>query len=237
MVTFVRPAKTAELIQMLFGLDKGRCRTNPFAVTRVTKRGCSISSKFFDHLFELAVQWKNSDKNINYMSQTYTQPFYGHYTLCLKKTGPTFTLSVTEFLISQGSVVTCLRWGGYCRMCFVANFLRFPAVQKFWKLVKIWQSYIKFKSGTFFETQCIDQTRGFGWSKVLLPSCPCWCPLPSDRQHLTFGDFLEIKRVNNQNCSVLCCVWHLCRVIHTHMWTVLKFACWFRFRFRFCVFV
>ena len=26
---------------------------------------------------------------------------------------------------------TCLRCGGYCRMGFVANFIRFPAVQKF----------------------------------------------------------------------------------------------------------
>ena len=47
-----------------------------------------------------------------------------------------------EFLISQGSVATCLRWDGYCRMSFVANFMRVPAVQKLWKSVKIWQSYI-----------------------------------------------------------------------------------------------
>ena len=32
-------------------------------------------------------------------------------------------------LISQGSVATCLRSGEYCRMCYVANFIRFPAVQ------------------------------------------------------------------------------------------------------------
>jgi len=36
-----------------------------------------------------------------------------------------------EFLVSQGSVGTCLRSGGYCHMGFVANFIRFPAVQKF----------------------------------------------------------------------------------------------------------
>ena len=40
-------------------------------------------------------------------------------------------------------------------MGFVANFIRFPAVQKFCKSVKIWQSYREFKSGNFFETQCI----------------------------------------------------------------------------------
>jgi len=25
-------------------------------------------------------------------------------------------------------------------MAFIANFIRFPAVQKFWKSIKIWQS-------------------------------------------------------------------------------------------------
>ena len=39
-------------------------------------------------------------------------------------------------------------------MAFVANFICFPAVQKFWKSVKIWQSYREFKGGNFFETQC-----------------------------------------------------------------------------------
>jgi len=58
-------------------------------------------------------------------------------------------------LISQGSVATCLRRGGQCHMSFVANFIRFPAVQKFWKSVKIWRSYGQLKCGNFFETQCI----------------------------------------------------------------------------------
>ena len=60
-----------------------------------------------------------------------------------------------EFLITQGSVGTCLRWGGWCHMGFVANFIRFPTVQKFWISVNIWQSYRECKGGTFFETQCI----------------------------------------------------------------------------------
>ena len=55
-----------------------------------------------------------------------------------------------KFLIFQGSVATCLMWGRYCHMTFVANFMRFPAVQKFWKSVKIWQSYREFKGGNFF---------------------------------------------------------------------------------------
>ena len=37
---------------------------------------------------------------------------------------------------------------------FVANFIGFPAVQKFWKSVKTWQSYREFTGGPFFETQC-----------------------------------------------------------------------------------
>ena len=53
------------------------------------------------------------------------------------------------------SVATYLRWGGQCRIAFVANFIRFPAMQNFWKLVKIWQSYRKLNGGNFFETQCI----------------------------------------------------------------------------------
>ena len=61
--------------------------------------------------------------------------------------------------VSQGSVATCLRWDGYCRIGFVANFIRFPAVQKFWKSVKIWQSYREFKGGNFFETQCIQDDK------------------------------------------------------------------------------
>jgi len=46
------------------------------------------------------------------------------------------------FLISQGSVATCLRWDVYCCMDFTANFIRFPVVQKFRKSVKIWQSRV-----------------------------------------------------------------------------------------------
>ena len=38
---------------------------------------------------------------------------------------------------------------------FLPYFIRFSAVQKFWKSVMISQSYIEFKGGNFFETQCI----------------------------------------------------------------------------------
>jgi len=35
-------------------------------------------------------------------------------------------------------------------MGFVANFIRFPAVQKFWTPVKIWQGYRELNGGNFF---------------------------------------------------------------------------------------
>jgi len=40
------------------------------------------------------------------------------------------------------------------RISFVANFVRFPAVQTLWESVKIWQNYREFKVWNFFETQC-----------------------------------------------------------------------------------
>ena len=64
-----------------------------------------------------------------------------------------------KFLISRGSVATCLRWGWLCCMSFIANFIRFLALQKFWKSVKIWQSYKELKGENFFETQYIYNYR------------------------------------------------------------------------------
>ena len=63
---------------------------------------------------------------------------------------PAEYLQKFEFLISRGSVATCLRWGGSCCIDFVTNFIRFPALYKFWKSVKIWQSYRELKGGNFF---------------------------------------------------------------------------------------
>ena len=38
-------------------------------------------------------------------------------------------------------------------------------------------------------------------------------PLPSNRQYLSCDACLEVKREDNQNCSVLCCVRQLCTMI------------------------
>jgi len=39
-----------------------------------------------------------------------------------------------EFLISQGSVATCLRWGGWCHMDVIANFIPFFSSAKILKI-------------------------------------------------------------------------------------------------------
>jgi len=44
-----------------------------------------------------------------------------------------------------------VRW-----VSFVANFIRFPAVQKFWESVKIWQVADSSKVGTFWDTLYIS---------------------------------------------------------------------------------
>ena len=68
--------------------------------------------------------------------------------------------------------------------------------------------------------------------------------LPSNRQHQSCDDCLKVKRKNNQNCFVLCCVQQLCTVICTHVNSLnlhvglaLHFVFMRLFRFNiFCVF-
>jgi len=50
--------------------------------------------------------------------------------------------------------------GEYCHIGFIANFIHFLTVQKFWKSVKFWWSYRQFKGGNFFETQCSCASAG-----------------------------------------------------------------------------
>ena len=89
-------------------------------------------------------------------------------------------------LVSQGSVATCLRWVGYCHLRFVANFIRFPAVHKIWKSVKIWQSYSKLKGRNFLRhsVEYIVHS-GFVDDVMFLRNCPYgvwhWQYLPERR--------------------------------------------------------
>jgi len=90
-----------------------------------------------------------------------------------------------EFLVSQGSVATRLRWGGYCYMDFVANFIRFPAAQIFWKSVKIWQSYRQLKGGNFLRHSVV------GWLRTVM-----LYPAQSRR-----GCLLATKAVDTMQCN------------------------------------
>jgi len=99
-------------------------------------------------------------------------------------------------------------------MGFVANYICFPAVQKLWKSVKVWQSYRQLKVGTFLETQCTFVF--FCLTGLVFRVFP---PLPSNRHHRSNGDCLEGKRENYQ-VSVFCAI--LCATIvhsamHTHI--------------------
>ena len=68
-----------------------------------------------------------------------------------------------------------VRWVMSCGFC--SKYIRFPAVQKYWKPVKIWQSYGEFKGGNFFETQC---RKSHHWVIDYVPQlhfttvCSCW---------------------------------------------------------------
>jgi len=46
-------------------------------------------------------------------------------------------------------------------MGFVANFIRFPAVQKFWKSAKIWQCCREFKGVNFLRHSGVFGLSGF----------------------------------------------------------------------------
>ena len=79
-------------------------------------------------------------------------------------------------------------------MGFVASFVRFQAMQNFWKSVKIWQSYGEFKGGNFLRHSVVskywpcltgaDRDFGLMWRKlqVCFPlqfSALLYSPIPS----------------------------------------------------------
>ena len=135
-----------------------------------------------------------------------------------------------KLVVFQGSVATCLRWGGHCSIGFVANFIRFPAVHKFWKSVKIWQSYGEFKGGNFFETQCRIFTCTFSHPHMtfvlLWPwPCPICCSCVSDLDPIIltlrtwcryFGDVSKYKKWSLYR-SRFSIIW--ARTLHTHTHT------------------
>jgi len=71
---------------------------------------------------------------------------------CWKSYGIQWHLTVCqefEFVISHGSVVTCLRWGGSCHISFVANFTCFSAMQNFANQLRFDKVTDSLKVGTF----------------------------------------------------------------------------------------
>jgi len=59
-----------------------------------------------------------------------------------------------ELLIFQGRAATYLRCDGQVLHDFVANFICFPAVKEFGKMVKFDKVIVDYKVETFFATRC-----------------------------------------------------------------------------------
>ena len=72
-----------------------------------------------------------------------------------------------EFLISQGIVATCLRWGGRCYVSFVANFIRFTAVQNFENGLRFDKVTESLKVGTFLRHSVYNCTPANGLRKIV----------------------------------------------------------------------
>jgi len=84
-----------------------------------------------------------------------------------------------------------------------------------------------------------QQGRNIRWSRALRTRrccCADSAPPSCDRQHLSYGGCLEVKREYCQNCSALCCVRQLCTTLCTQIWAVLKFTFSYRVRLVLCVF-
>ena len=159
---------TAAMVIVWLGVDRWRCRhvCHHYSLPTVFLcwRGWNLLSGRL--IWSLLVQFQCS----RYVSLMYMciNIFGCKYTLCLKKVS-TFKLSVTlsnlnhfqNFCIAEKCIKFATKpiqqYSTYLRhvvtqgrMGFVANFIRFPTVQKFWKSVNIWQSCREFKGGNFF---------------------------------------------------------------------------------------
>ena len=122
-----------------------------------------------------------------------------------------------ELLIFQGILATSLRWDGQCRMGFVANFICFPAVQKFRKSVKIWHSCGEFK-GEFSAVPV----------QWCLPACICYECNVFGRQYIRCSTTLSTQPLHMiVYCDTVLCLYrcpchHSCGRFPT---TYLSFSC------------
>ena len=133
-----------------------------------------------------------------------------------------------EYLMSQGIVATCLRWDGRCCMSFVANFIRFPAVKKFWESVKIWQSYREFKGGNFFDTQCrIALCEILDWHRIccmheqLFNPTPCLTDVNSSTACLLCGESMSADRGGGVRLLTCCKMAVMQGSMKTDFWTLI----------------
>jgi len=55
-----------------------------------------------------------------------------------------------DFRLSEGSVATHYRWGGYLCDLYIENFITNHLVKEFWKSVHVCQSYYQTSSGFLF---------------------------------------------------------------------------------------
>ena len=101
-------------------------------------------------------------------------------------------------------------------MGFVANFIHFPAVQKFWKSVKIWQSYREFKGGNFFETQCRFHSTEFLLS--ILQYCFCYMY----KQKLRLPNYMVLRKWYYGASSPWIQVLPVYITWHTHTVTLIR---------------
>jgi len=60
------------------------------------------------------------------------------------------SVTFLDFWLSQGSVATYCRWGGYPCDAYIANFLANHLVKEFWKSVHICQSYYQTSRSLLF---------------------------------------------------------------------------------------
>jgi len=109
---------------------------------------------FFEHSVYNSNTWRSVDTS---QRNLWTKKSFSFSIYTVSQKVPTCIFSrickKTEFLISRGSVATCLRWGGQCRMGFVANSIRFPQCKNSEDRLRFDKVTESSKVRDFFETQ------------------------------------------------------------------------------------
>ena len=134
-----------------------------FPVPRINRKSKQVKEQWHEQFYLQSIWGKLAFKYRRYQNLWMNNKVGGDKNAICLHFLP-FMLNISrkfEFLISQGSVTTCLRWGGYC-ISFVANFMCVPEVQNFENRLKFDKVTESLKVGTFFETQCRVIARSCG---------------------------------------------------------------------------